>query len=67
MADQDKTGYIENVAQQLGLGLPPEELARVKLVFGNLERAAAHLRDTPIADDIVAAAVFSPGPGGDNG
>jgi len=60
MPDHDRTEYIAHMAQQLGLALPDAELARVNLVLGNLERAAGALRDTPIADDTVAAAVFRP-------
>jgi hypothetical protein len=64
MADQEKgpieQGYVEQAAQQLGLVIPDAELTRVTQVFGNLERLAGQLSDTPIADDTVAAAVFRP-------
>jgi hypothetical protein len=60
MPDNDSAEYIRQLAQQLGLTLADAELARVKLVFGNLERGAAHLRDVPLADDTIAAAVFCP-------
>jgi hypothetical protein len=60
MPDNDSTEYIRQLAQQLGLTLADADLARVKLVFGNLERGAAQLRDVPLADDTIAAAVFCP-------
>jgi hypothetical protein len=60
MADNDSSEYLRQTAQRLGLTLPEAELARVKLVFGNLERLAAQLRDIPLADDTIAAAVFCP-------
>jgi 1-carboxybiuret hydrolase subunit AtzG-like protein len=60
MADNDSSEYLRQTAQRLGLTLPDAELARVKLVFGNLERLAAQLRDIPLADDAIAAAVFCP-------
>jgi hypothetical protein len=60
MPDNDSTEYIRQLAGQLGLTLADAELARVKLVFGNLERSAAQLHDVPLADDTIAAAVFCP-------
>jgi hypothetical protein len=63
MAENDRSEYIAQMARQLGLDLPEQEVARVKMVFANLERAADLLRDTEMSDDTMAAAVFTPWPG----
>jgi Protein of unknown function (DUF4089) len=61
MAMIDRTEYILQAAQALGITLSEGELARVKIMFGVLEGAAALVRDTPIDDETTAAAVFRPG------
>jgi hypothetical protein len=61
MSEDDQAAYILHMARKLGLALPPDELVRVKAVLGNLERAAALVRDASLPDDTIAAAVFCPG------
>jgi hypothetical protein len=61
MSADDRTEYILQMARQLGLTLPPEEIGRVKAVLANLERAAAQVRDASLSGDTVGAAVFCPG------
>jgi hypothetical protein len=63
MEPSERAQYIANMARQLGIALPEEEMARVQGVFANLERAAELLRDTEIGDETIAAAVFCPRPG----
>jgi hypothetical protein len=58
MTQDDQTEYILQMARKLGIALPNEELVRIKAVFGNLERAAALVRDASLPDDTIAAAVF---------
>ena len=60
MTDTDRSAYIAQMSQTLGLSLPDAEAARVKFMFANLERAAHLLRDTPISGATVSAAVFQP-------
>ena len=48
------------MARLLGLTLPEEEIGRVKLLLGVLERAAGQVRDTPLPGDTIAASVFCP-------
>ncbi len=62
MSDTDRTAYIAQMAETLGLTLPDAEAARVKFMFAVLERAAGQLRDAPILGDTVSAAVFHPWP-----
>ena len=63
MAMIDRTEYILQTAQALGITLPEGELQRVKIMFGVLEGAAALVRDSAIDEDTTAAAVFRVEPG----
>ena len=60
MAAIDRTEYILQTAQALGITLPEGELARVKIMFGVLEGGAVLVRDATIESDTTAAAVFRP-------
>jgi hypothetical protein len=56
----DRAEYIARMCETLDISLPPEELGRVELIFGNLQRLAEQLRDAPMDDEIVPAAVYLP-------
>jgi hypothetical protein len=60
MPEYDRTQYILQVAHQLGLSLPEEEIARVTAMFGVLEAAAGRVRDASLHGETIAAAVFRP-------
>lgn len=60
MPESDRTDYIAHMARELGITLPDAEVARVKMIFANLERGAALLNGTPLDDATIAAAVFRP-------
>ena len=63
MSTVDRTEFILQTAQALGITLPEGELPRVKIMFGVLEGAAALVSKATIDDDTTAAAVFRPEPG----
>lgn len=58
MQSEEQTAYIELMSKQLGIDFPASEMPRVKGVLANLERLAGMLRDTPMDDGLIAAAVF---------
>jgi hypothetical protein len=58
MNDEVRNMAILQVARQVGLTVTPDDLARVAVMFGVLERAAAQLFDEELPADTVAAAVF---------
>jgi Protein of unknown function (DUF4089) len=60
MTASDSTQYLLQMAHELGLSLPQDEMERVKAVFGVLEGAAAQVRDAPLGAETIAAAIFSP-------
>jgi hypothetical protein len=60
MPEYDRTQYILQMAHELGLSVPEEEIARVTAVFGVLEAAAGRVRDASLRGDTIAAAVFRP-------
>jgi hypothetical protein len=62
----DRSAYVEQMARELGIVLPPDELAKVAAMFGNLARAASLLREAEpveLDESIIAAAVFRPSAG----
>ena len=61
MPEHDPTRYILQMAHQLGLSVPDEELPRVKAMLGVLEGAAAQVRNASLRGDTIAAAIFRPG------
>ena len=58
MTDDERIQYLQHVARLQGITLPPQEMPRVNGVFANLERLAGLLRDVPLGDESIAAAVF---------
>jgi Protein of unknown function (DUF4089) len=58
MPDDDRMQYILQMARELGLTVPEEEMPRVKAMLGVLEGAAAQVGKASLRSDTIAAAVF---------
>jgi hypothetical protein len=56
----DRALYVAQMAKELGIVLPPEDIGRVAGILGNLARAAAQLRQADLGEDTLPAAIFQP-------
>jgi hypothetical protein len=64
MADTvDPAEFVPRAAAAVGLRLAPEDLAEVIAPFAVLARVAGVVMTFPLAEEIVAAAVFTPDDG----
>ncbi len=64
MSDPLETAdYVKQAAAALGLAIADEDFNAVAAAFGVLARVAAPVMAFPLAEDLVAAAVFSPDEG----
>ena len=62
MADPfDPSLYVPQAAAALGLPLAPEDLGDVISAFAVLARVAGPVMAFPLAEELIAAAVFVPG------
>jgi Protein of unknown function (DUF4089) len=63
----DHAAYVEQMARQLGIVLPPDELAKVAGYFANLARAASQLKEaesSELDEFTIAAGVYRATDGG---
>lgn len=63
MPDNDRTAYVIQMAQELGIELRPEDIPRVAGTLVHMARAAAQLRDAGLDPDTLPAPVFHPAAG----
>jgi 1-carboxybiuret hydrolase subunit AtzG-like len=59
----DRSAYVREMANELGIVLPPEDLPKVAGVLSNLARAAGLVRDANLDESTLAAPVFRPSAG----
>ena len=62
-AQFDPALYVPQAAAALGLEIAPEDFGDVVAAFAVLARVAGQVMATPLSEELVAAAVFTPSQG----